>query len=434
MATYDTAASKAAEFVSELTTALTLSPLQWLTSKAPGTITNVGSAVLQSLNPCPGDACSYSLWNKFPGILGASGMTLAPWLGKAGTILHTGGGHNDYGGNEVVAFDLAAQQWAMLSQPNPRLYSVPIIIDPANPDVEVDANGNPVPKWKTFHSDGTNGENWVDGDFASYAVMDAKPTQQDQPGSHHSYGNLVALPPGFGNNDPLGALLTPVRAALGPGDGWGAKRSHIFPLSTRKWSRFSANVMPDTVNFSHSFVDLGRRRVVTHSGNGLCALDVDTKQWSKLPLSPLPPHTIYMVWGHWVEADLYVGTSPFLYGYGPHVWIVDPKTNAFTKPNLAAPWPNDLSWGGGDWSERLRGVAYYHGRGESFFVLVRPPVSGDPRTTPWDTQTINFTGAAPALNDVIGAGAHCKRFIPHDAAGGFLWLGQTSAPVQFWKV
>ncbi len=394
--------------------------LTWFTSKAGRSITNIGTATLQAVNPCPSNQCAYSGSTKFKAILAASGMVLLPWRGPAGTLAGTGGGHDDYYGNENWARDLSVDAFTLLSQPHPNRYRV------------VGATG-PL-AWQAYHGNTDDGELWADGDFASYATMSAKPTLQDQPIACHSYGNTLALPPGLASG-PEGAIVQPCRTSCTPLGQRNGKRAHIFDLATSEWSRFSANLMPDNPGYSHSFIDYARKRVVMHSTAALVvlALDVDPAKRLFTKLVDLPSNLNYMVWDHLVGPDLYVGLCPTV-GGAPRLWVVDPAGNAFTQPGCAQAWPTPaLPSGGGCWSKQIGGFAYYHGAGESTVVAVTPP-SGNPRTAPWNVQLLTFSGDAPPSDDVVGAGAHCKRFVEHEAATGFLWLGRTTAPVQFFKL
>ncbi len=77
--------------------------------------TNLPSAV----NPCPANNCVYtgadgfrSLWDDW------CGGAFAPTMGTYGSLLMFGGGHLDYFGNEVVAYDLEARTFSRLSNPD----------------------------------------------------------------------------------------------------------------------------------------------------------------------------------------------------------------------------------------------------------------------------------------------------------------------------
>lgn len=50
---------------------------------------------------------------------------LAP-MGECGSILYVGGGHTDYHGNEVIAFDICGLTWSRLSNPHPGPFTWPV--------------------------------------------------------------------------------------------------------------------------------------------------------------------------------------------------------------------------------------------------------------------------------------------------------------------
>jgi hypothetical protein len=88
----------------------TLGPGQWL---------EVPSSHLQDQFPTPPPA----------GNTGPSAV-IAAWGGGAydsvrGRLLLWGGGHNDYGGNEVYAFDVAALKWSRIWGPDPVVSAIP---------------------------------------------------------------------------------------------------------------------------------------------------------------------------------------------------------------------------------------------------------------------------------------------------------------------
>ncbi|MCL4721021.1 MAG: hypothetical protein KJ041_03515, partial [Gammaproteobacteria bacterium] len=84
----------------------------------PGVWTAVSNNSIASVNPCPGDNCSYS------GISGQKGLinewssgAYAANLGQYGSLLVWGGGHGQYLGNEVYRFDIASGNWSRLTEP-----------------------------------------------------------------------------------------------------------------------------------------------------------------------------------------------------------------------------------------------------------------------------------------------------------------------------
>lgn len=84
----------------------TLQPGEWY--MAPNT--NVSA-----LDPCPARNCSYSGTDGQANMMGA-------WNGGAydttrDRLIVWGGGHNDYGGNEIYTFDIATMAWSMVIGP-----------------------------------------------------------------------------------------------------------------------------------------------------------------------------------------------------------------------------------------------------------------------------------------------------------------------------
>lgn len=377
--------------------------LSWFTSKPSMSITNVGANLLQAMNPwgsitpsAPSGANGDSILG-FAGILAASGMVFCEWRGKAGSLVAFGGGHNDYCGNDVYEFDLYAQTWAQLKPPHWPLFK--------------DSGG--------YHA-ATEGEHWADATCTT--------TLESEPCTGHNYGVPEALPPDA--TFPQGAVLMgciPVMTVPGQR---GGMRSHVFDLATKQWARYSTNLVPTAFEFGGSCIDKTRNRYVMPLQGYMGYLDLTTRAWTKSNNSPFATGIVYMIWRHYTAADLYVGLSHYSTN---RLWVFDPLTNTLTKPNFAQAFPYTGPGGGSCWSEQLGGFAFYGGQGESEVTVVKPP-AGNPRTTPWDVSTITFSGATPGKDTLSGAGSHCKRFLEHKAAGGFLWLPSTQSPVQFFKL
>lgn len=371
--------------------------LSWFTSKASGSITNVPGALLSTIDVSNGR------------ILSASGQLYIPWLGRAGWIIIRGGGHSDYNGNDILAIDLFTGQVMRLKARYTNLFVGP--------------NG--------YHADAATGLLWANA--AGTATVPGEYS------SGHTYGQAVALLPGFGTNDPLGAALYTGIPSLTPNGQRHGMSCFTFDFSTNQYAPFAGPMPLAQPEYSHSFIDVGRRRVLIHgttssNAGSLIALNVDTRAYSTVNAS-MPTSVSYMVWGHDLANDLYVGMRPVAVGYPPALYVIDPNTGAFTAPGLttAWPWPAGVSYsGGGFWSESKRAFYYYHGQGEQSIRSVKPPAA-NPRTTPWTVQVISFSGDASPADTMVGAGAHCKRFMPMENTGGALWLGSTIAPAQFWK-
>lgn len=98
----------------------------WAQSMQPGTWTTISLNTMADVNPA-NEAASNSRYPNSPSYGGNTGQAavLSAWNGAAlatgygtkGALITWGGGHQDYYGNEVYAFDLATQRWKRLSNP-----------------------------------------------------------------------------------------------------------------------------------------------------------------------------------------------------------------------------------------------------------------------------------------------------------------------------
>jgi hypothetical protein len=100
----------------------------WAQDMAPGTWRAISLNTIESVDPSNDSNAnpSYPSNGPWSGDTGQKGVTIA-WNGGAlatgfpvggkGSLLAWGGGHRDYYGNEVYAFDLATQRWSRLSNP-----------------------------------------------------------------------------------------------------------------------------------------------------------------------------------------------------------------------------------------------------------------------------------------------------------------------------
>ena len=82
----------------------------------PGEWYEVPNSNVSAINPCPANNCNYS------GAPGQKSVILA-WSGgaydtKRDRLILWGGGHGDYGGNEIYGFDVNTLKWIMLTKPS----------------------------------------------------------------------------------------------------------------------------------------------------------------------------------------------------------------------------------------------------------------------------------------------------------------------------
>jgi hypothetical protein len=98
----------------------------WVSAIAPGTWAAISNNTLSSVNPEKDPAANPNYPNGAPwrGTTGQlavlqswNGGAYSPLLGKQGSLLVYGGGHQNYYGNEVYAFDLDSKLWRRLTNP-----------------------------------------------------------------------------------------------------------------------------------------------------------------------------------------------------------------------------------------------------------------------------------------------------------------------------
>ena len=172
---------------------------------SPGQYGSVSLANASSIDPCPAGNCAYSGNSGFESLwISWNGGAYAPLLGEFGSMLFFGGGHFAYDGNCVAAYDVAARNWKLLSQPSN--YNTRKSGDNDTTNVLVDEDG--------AYPDGT-------------------------PFPNHTNMGCDYLPPTAGGG-PLGSYVF-----MGHDNtGVNIRRSNLwrFDLQTRKWSRWTMPV------------------------------------------------------------------------------------------------------------------------------------------------------------------------------------------------
>jgi len=85
----------------------------------PGHWAAISLNTVQSLDPCPGRTCPYSLNEGQSGVMNDwCGGAFATGFGSMGGLVVWGGGHNGYGGNELYVFNLATRLWERYTEPS----------------------------------------------------------------------------------------------------------------------------------------------------------------------------------------------------------------------------------------------------------------------------------------------------------------------------
>ncbi|MCG8461814.1 MAG: hypothetical protein MI919_36490 [Holophagales bacterium] len=245
-------------------------------------------SAMTSAGPMAIECCDFGIGCELPGIFSFSGATLDTDRRR---IVVWGGGHNDYFGNQLVAFEIATLQWQLLTSPT----SVCLFSDP--PDYRF-TNGLPVSRHTYDHID------YVEhlGVFLAYsgATADAPPFNNGT-----SYGDLWTFDFGTGTWSDL----TPLQS--GDIDFWLAQpgASGEYDPLTRRWLQvsqqgiwsldLSTHVWTKILESGHpgiervSVLDPDRRLIWSYGGDFggsaiLAADDIDANQIQTVSTNGLP--------------------------------------------------------------------------------------------------------------------------------------------------
>jgi hypothetical protein len=172
----------------------------------------------------------------YPGIQGATGIyaIMDAWGGGAfdtrrSRLLIWGGGHNDYWGNELYAFDVDSLKWLRLTDPCPN----PNLCGQVNPD--------------------------------------------GSPNTRHTYSGLAYI-------SHADRFFACGGAPACPGGGCGINNTWTFDLSTNKWKNMNpSGDIPRTNCEDNCAYDSVTKKVYYFDGSGgLYAYDYDVNSWTKL--------------------------------------------------------------------------------------------------------------------------------------------------------
>lgn len=123
---------------------------QWVLSIEPGTWASISRNTLADVNPAADPAANPDYpaaapWHGNSGqksvVTAWNGGAFASRFGKLGSLIAFGGGHNDYFGNEVYAFDLEQRRWSRVTNP----YAAPRDVLTARYDGGAFPDGSPLP-------------------------------------------------------------------------------------------------------------------------------------------------------------------------------------------------------------------------------------------------------------------------------------------------
>ncbi|MES2356112.1 MAG: hypothetical protein V4568_17245 [Pseudomonadota bacterium] len=216
------AISEASSSAVSLEPALEANPLDKL---PPGQWYEVPGSRLDSVDPCPSRACPYS------GVVGLSGIVTA-WSGGAydtsrDRLLVWGGGHADYAGNEIYAFDVNALKWSRLWGPTA---DVPAKLLPGT---ETYTDGNPV--------------------------------------SRHTYGGLAYV-------ESTDQLFSQGGSLYNSGNG--TRATWVFDFKTSAWQRKHDNESGAVGIWAQSAYDPVTKHVFHQDNNGLMEYDPVANTWT----------------------------------------------------------------------------------------------------------------------------------------------------------
>ena len=358
-----------------------------------GTRSDISYNVMADVDPCPRRDCSYT------GTLGQQAV-LAAWCGAAfatnygalGAWVTTGGGHEDYFGNEVYAFELDTRRWVRLNDPYP-----------GGADTAVD---------------------YAEGEYAPGIPL-----------SSHTYQHSQYLPPELGGG-PKGALLRVVAYAAGR-YARGSGRAHACDLATGQWTRFSMDKAIAGLNgTSATCVDLVRGCIwrVPPVGGVVEYLDLATRRFGGISPGTVgdnnfvvnhtcaldPERDVIVVLDWRSKADAEVWVLP----------LADPQR--WWRVPTAGPAPPLNAQGVAlEWCPPLRAFVGYEGNGATFLRKLVPP-AGDPRTSTWQWHVEELGGDAPACR-TKGPRMSFSRFRWAPSLHSFLWADGRDLPVQAWR-
>ncbi len=179
-------------------------------------------------------------------------------------LLLWGGGHADYSGNEVYAFDLATLTWSRLTEPS----------------------------------------------LVEYESVD--PLPDGQPVSRHTYGGLAW------NSDAK--RLVGIGGARWK-DGGGTGVTWAFDPVAKVWENRGPDSSPAGRPSHGSIYDPVNKRMLLHDTTSLYAYDYDANTWSKLTDFGFPPYwPRYQIWGDKTLVES--GDRQLLFGFGSGLYFV----------------------------------------------------------------------------------------------------------------
>lgn len=306
----------------------------------------VDSLNLNQWTPLPNSNVFRDVWAENIGQYGNTGpaSVLITWCGAAyarhfgpsGSMIHWGGGHQDYYGNEVYSFDLNTLTWERLTDPSPH------------------ATGGTIP-------DGIYPDNTPGASHTRYQVT-ARSTENQ---------------------------LVIVRRETTNLGGGGSYKMTYFDLDTRTWFNSRNSTGVNANQFDGCVYDSKRdtvwQIVGRNSGLQWASYDWDDDSWRSYTLGGQRETTsiVYCPTTDYVVVFRLRG-SPF---------ILDPNRPT-TESALASSGsaPTESHDNMAIWSSNLGAIVYYPSRSSSIYKLTPP--DGDWRTDQWTWSQLPVSGSS----------------------------------------
>lgn len=347
----------------------------------PGNVAAVSLNTPNAVNPYPSVAPfpsaapgTYSTSGQFAGqervFTAWNGGVFAPSLGALGSLVYWGGGHQDYGGNEVYRYDFSSRLHTRLT----------------NPHNYVSGSGGA--------SNGTYPWDATWGDF----------NDDQTPIPNHNYGCQVGLS-GAQAGNTTGALIIP---SLG-GAGVGAiqiRRAHKLNLDSNAWSRYGTGDSPATTNGTSGSACYDSSRnciwMVTGSQFTVGKLDLGSLAWTYYTTN-----SVFWIWGctaiYDSVADLILVLKPTTADdASPQVLaLIDPADPTTAKlATVTGTPPVNSGCGFGRCTITDKFYCFPGSGGNTLITLARPTSGGNWNGT-WTFGTEAFTGSAPAAQNRV---------------------------------
>jgi hypothetical protein len=237
----------------------TLQPGQWF--EAP-------NSAMSAVDPCPSNTCVYSGSQK--NVIGA--WNSAAYDTRRNRLVVWGGGHGDYGGNEVYVFDVETLSWSRLTNPSTNIAN--------NVDPYPDGRPNPrhtygtptyIPTADRYWVSG--GSLWEDGSCRGDIWMyrfDALPPEDGWEHQVSSFGGT-----GFGDCGGLAAYDPDENRVLLLAKRDGTAQLVAFNPNnlSAPWTMLNANT--DRLAYQMGVVDTKRRKLVVVGAGVTWTYDID---------------------------------------------------------------------------------------------------------------------------------------------------------------